>query len=294
MTTIAFLGQGHMGVPMASRLLAAGHQVAVWNRTGDRCATVAARGARVAGTAPDAVRGADIVITMLRDAAAVSAVLFDDQKAADGLGPGTVLLEMSTIGPDAVRGLRDRLPAEVVLIDAPVVGSVPQATAGQLRILAGGAESDLARVADVLAVLGSVEPMGGLGAGAGAKLVANLVTITAFAMVGESLALGDRVGLSTDQTLDLLARSAIGDFVTRVRGRFGPDPAPTQFGLGLAEKDLALALAAGADPAGIVGAAHRSFLEAATAGLSGKDISAVVADMRSRAHTQATTETRGQ
>lgn len=295
MTAVAFLGQGHMGVPMASRLLAAGHQTTVWNRTGERCVAAAAHGARVAGTASDAVRGADVVITMLRDAAAVGAVLFEDQKAADALTPGAVLLEMSTIGPDAVRSLRDRLPAQVALIDAPVVGSVPQATAGQLRILAGGAEADLARVADVLAALGSVERMGDLGAGAGAKLVANLVTITAFALVGESLALGDRVGLSIDQTLELLARSAIGDFVTRIRGRFGTDPAPTtQFGLGLAEKDLALALAAGADPAGIVGAAHRGFLHAATAGLSGNDISAVVASMRSRAHTLATTETRGQ
>jgi 3-hydroxyisobutyrate dehydrogenase-like beta-hydroxyacid dehydrogenase len=280
-----------MGVPMAGRLVAAGHQTTVWNRTKDKCAAAGEQGARVADTPADAVRGADIVITMLRDADSVDAVLFADGGAADAVAPGAVLLEMSTTGPDAVRDLRARLRADVALVDAPVVGSVPQATAGQLRILAGGAESDLARAADVLAVLGSVERMGDLGAGAGAKLVANLVTITAFSVIGESLALGNRVGLSTDQTLDLLSKSAIGGFVERVRGRFGTDPVPTQFGLGLAEKDLALALAAGADPAGIVGASHKNFVDAVTSGLSGHDISAVVADMRSRPHTMGIKET---
>ncbi|CCH30835.1 NAD(P)-dependent oxidoreductase [Actinosynnema sp. NPDC047251] len=281
MTAIALLGQGRMGVPMAVRLVAAGHPTTVWNRTPDKCATAGERGARVADSPADAVRDADVVITMLRDADAVDAVLSDDTVAA--LRPDVVLLEMSTIGPDAVRALRERLRADVVLLDAPVVGSIPQATAGELRILVGGAESDVERCADVLAVLGSADRVGDLGAGAAAKLVANLVTISAFAVIGESLALGDRLGLTDDRVLDLLAKSAIGGFSERVRGRLGTTP-PAQFGLGLAEKDLALVLAAGADPAGVAGAAHQNFADAVAAGLAGHDISAVVADMRSRAH----------
>ena len=283
MTALAFLGQGNMGVPMAIRLIAAGHRVTVWNRTNDKCATAGEQGARVARSAADAVRDADVVVTMLRDADAVHAVLFEDERAADALASGALLLEMSTIGPAAVRDLRKRLRADVALVDAPVVGSTPQATAGELRILAGGAESDLARAADVLAALGGVERMGDLGAGAGAKLVANLVTITTFSLIGEARAVGDDVGLTSEQTLDLLSTSAIGGFVERVRGRFGPDPVPARFGLGLAEKDLVLVIAAGADPAGIAGAVHKNFADAVTSGLAEHDISAVVADMRSRA-----------
>jgi 3-hydroxyisobutyrate dehydrogenase-like beta-hydroxyacid dehydrogenase len=292
LTTIAFLGQGRMGVPMAGRLVAAGHRTTVWNRTKEKCAIAAEHGAEVAGTAADAVRGAEVVVTMLRDADAVNDVLFSDGAAAE-FAPGTLLLEMSTIGPAAVRDLRARLRADVALVDAPVVGSIPQATAGNLRILTGGAAADVARAADVFAALGTVEHMGDLGMGAGAKLIANLVTITTFSVVGESLALGDRVGLTADQTLDLLARSAIGGFVERVRGRFGAEEVPTAFALGLAEKDLALAVAAGADPVGIAGAAHRSFADAVTNGLSEHDISAVVADMRSRAELR-NGETRGE
>ncbi len=283
MTTIAFLGQGRMGVPMAGRLVAAGHRTTMWNRTKEKCAAAAEQGAAVAGTAAEAVRGAEVVVTMLRDADAVHDVLFGDGGAAAEFAPGTLLLEMSTIGPAAVADLRAGLRADVVLVDAPVVGSIPQATTGKLRILTGGDEADVARAADVFAALGTVEHMGRLGMGAGAKLIANLVTITTFSVIGESLALGDRVGLTTEQTLDLLARSAIGGFVERVRGRFGAEDVPAGFGLGLAEKDLALAVAAGADPAGIAGAAHRNFADAVTNGLSEHDISAVVADLRSRA-----------
>ncbi|WP_424186825.1 NAD(P)-dependent oxidoreductase [Actinokineospora sp. G85] len=282
MTDIAFLGQGHMGAPMAGRLAEAGHRTTVWNRTAARCAPAAERGALTAATPAEAVRGAEVVITMLRDGDSVAAVLFGDHGAADHLAPGAVLVEMSTTGPDAVHALRGKLRADVALLDAPVVGSVPQATGGELRILLGGAEADAERVAGVLAVLGSVDRVGDLGAGASAKLIANLVTIATFSLIGESLALGDRMGLTADRTLDLLERSAIGGFVGRVRDRVGAADVPTRFGLGLAEKDLALVLAAGADPAGVAAGAHKPFADAVAAGLADRDISAVIADMRSR------------
>jgi 3-hydroxyisobutyrate dehydrogenase-like beta-hydroxyacid dehydrogenase len=280
MTTIAFLGQGRMGVPMAGRLIAAGYRTTVWNRTKEKCAAAAELGAEVAGTPADAVRGADIVVTMLRDGDSVRDVLFADG-AADALEPGALLLEMSTIGPDAVHDLRAMLRADIALVDAPVVGSIPQATGGTLRILTGGAEADITRAADVFTALGTVEHMGDLGAGAGAKLIANLVLVSTYSLVGECLSLGDRVGMTTGQTLDLLGKSAVGGFVERVRGKIGAENVPAGFTLGLAEKDVGLAVAAGAE--GVASAAHGNFADAVTAGLSEHDISAVVADMRSRA-----------
>lgn len=132
---IAFLGLGGMGTPMATRLLAAGHPLTVWNRTPAKAEALAARGAAVAATPADAVREADVVISMLADPAAVTAVV---DSAAPQLRPGAHWLEMSTIGPDAVRDLADRLPDGVTLLDAPVMGSVDKAAAGELGILVGG------------------------------------------------------------------------------------------------------------------------------------------------------------
>lgn len=290
---IALLGQGRMGVPMARRLLAAGHPVTVWNRTGDKCAPAVEAGARQAGTPAEAARDADLVITMVRDAAAVEAVLFGADGAASTLAPGAVVIEMSTIGPEPVADLRRRLRPEVGLVDAPVVGSVPQATAGQLQILVGGPEEEVARCADVLSVLGSPTRLGPLGAGAAAKLVANAVTISTFAVIGEVLALGDALGVPEGTTLELLSRSAVGAFLERIRERIGNESFPTQFALGLAEKDLTLALASGVDPAGVLGAAQRRFAAAVGDGLGERDISVVIEDIRSRKAGSGADETGG-
>ncbi|MFI7129950.1 Rid family hydrolase [Nonomuraea sp. NPDC050153] len=138
---IAFLGQGRMGVPMARRLTRAGHKVTTWRR-----------GSGV--SAAEAVDGADLVVTMLSDPAAVREVL---TAALPGLRPGTTVVEMSTIGPEAVRELRALLPAEVGLVDAPVLGSVGPAADGTLTVLAGG---DVSGCREVLSVFGSVRELG--------------------------------------------------------------------------------------------------------------------------------------
>src|SRR5690242_5055463 len=108
MTQIAFLGLGAMGTPMAHRLLAAGHDVTVWNRTAARAEALRTSGARVAATPAEAVRDADVVVTMLADPAAVESVA---GSLASALRPGTLFLEMSSIGPDAVRRIRTLIPS---------------------------------------------------------------------------------------------------------------------------------------------------------------------------------------
>ena len=242
MADIAFLGLGRMGAPMAGRLVAAGHHVTVWNRTAARAGPLVEAGARSAGTPAGAVAGRGLVITMLADPAAVDGVLFGPDGAADALADGATLIEMSTIGPTALAGLRAKLRPSVHLVDAPVKGSVPAATAGELEIYLGGDEADAAACAEPLGVLGHVTHVGPLGTGAAIKLLVNCVTITSFALAGEVLALADRLGVETPATLDALAGTAIAPLVGRIRARLADPDAPTEFALRLAEKDLTLAL----------------------------------------------------
>jgi 3-hydroxyisobutyrate dehydrogenase-like beta-hydroxyacid dehydrogenase len=280
MARIAFLGLGRMGALMAARLVAAGHDLTVWNRTASRTAPLVEAGAAAAATPAEAVEGAEIVITMLADPTAVTEVL---AAAGPALAPGTVLVEMSTVGPDAVRALRALLPESVRLVDAPVQGSLPQARAGELKIVAGGDEKDIAAVSEPLSVLGTVNHVGPVGAGAAAKLVINTVTVSSMVLIGEALALADRLGLETGTALDALAGTAVGPMVNRVRDRLATPDAPTQFALGLAEKDLGLVLDAGADADGVIGGARARMAAGKDHGLADRDFSAVVGYLRDAA-----------
>ncbi|MGW3605127.1 NAD(P)-dependent oxidoreductase [Micromonospora sp. NPDC005161] len=278
MTRIGFIGLGRMGSLMAGRLVAADHEVTVWNRTADKAAALVQAGARAAATPAEAVAGADVVITMLTGPAAVDAVLFGDHGAAAALDPAATLVDMSTVGPDHIASLHDRLP-NVDLADAPVKGSLPAAAAGELAILFGGSDKTLARVSEVLEVLGKVQHVGPLGAGAAVKLVVNVALCGSFVLVGEALALGDRLGLSTETTLAALSGTALGSLVPRVRARVDSPEAPTQFSYGLAAKDLKLALEAGAPTQGVIAAAHQQFATELPR-LSESDIGEIVAVLR--------------
>ncbi|TDQ54214.1 NAD(P)-dependent oxidoreductase [Actinorugispora endophytica] len=264
MSTIAFLGVGAMGAPMARRLLAAGHPVTVWNRTRARAEPLAGGGARVARDPADAVRGADIVITMLAGPAAVLAVA---DAALPGLGGGARLVEMSTVGPGTVAELAARLPEGTTLVDAPVMGSVDRAATGTLSILAGG---DVAPVEPVLAELGTVTRCGPAGSGAALKVVLINAVIGGVALVGEALALGDALGLPEELTRDALAR---GPLAGPLRRALDTD---AHYPLGLAAKDTALARAAADLP--LARAAHGLLLGAS--GIADQDLGRLVPHIR--------------
>lgn len=282
MTRIAFLGLGRMGVHMARRLLAAGHDLTVWNRTAAKAAPLAGAGAAVAGTPAEAVAGRDLVVTMLADGAAVEDVLLGPGGAAPALAPGTVIADMSTIGPDAAGRVRRRLPEGVAFVDAPVSGSVPQAEAGELVILAGGTEADVARCAGALEALGRVRHVGPPGAGAALKLVLNGVLVANFAVLGEALAVADRLGVDTGLALDAL--SALSPQAGRLK-ESTPDETP-RFTLGLAAKDIRLALnearTAEAHAGGVLSAVQARVDAALAAGLAGRDLTALAEHTRSR------------
>ncbi|WP_432922960.1 NAD(P)-binding domain-containing protein [Microbispora sp. CA-135349] len=271
---IAFLGLGRMGVPMAGRLVAAGHKVAVWNRTPRDVP-----GAEAAPSPAAAAADADIVITMLSDPGAVSEVV---RAALPGLRPGSVLVEMSTIGPDAVERLRGLLPEGVSLVDAPVLGSVGPAAEGTLVVLAGGRREDLDRVSDVLRVFGTVHEAGGPGAGAATKLAVMSALVTAQVGLAETLAYADALGVGRTALLDVLGATPLAGLAQRLRPVVESGPFETSYALGLAVKDLRLATE-GPGSRQTVTAAARDLLAGAVAdGLAGHDLTAVVPFAASR------------
>lgn len=285
MTSVGFCGLGRMGAPMAARLLEAGHDVAVWNRTSDRDASLVEAGASRAGSPAEAASGADVVVTMLADPRAVEQVVFGPEGVAEGVSSGTTLVEMSTIGADAVRSLAARLPDGIEVLDAPVLGSVPQATDGTLKIFVGGDEATLGRCRPVLEAMGTPTHLGPLGAGAAMKLVANSTLGVLMCGLAEALALADALGLDESAVLDILAESPIGVTAKSKRTKVESGVYEANFTLALAAKDMGLVTAA-AEAAGLdlrLAPAAREWLQRATAaGLGDLDYSAVIADVRGR------------
>jgi 3-hydroxyisobutyrate dehydrogenase len=230
-TEIAVLGTGTMGAAIARRLLTTGHRVTVWNRTQPLGWLDPEAGATVAATPGRAVAGADLVIVMLTDAAAVSAVLGE---AAPALRPGTVVVQMSTIGPDEVRAIAERLA--VPLLDAPVGGSVTAAEGGTLTIFTGGERALVNAAEPVLRDLGTLRHCGPVGAAAATKLVVNTAMLTALAALRDALAVADTVGLDRKTALDTLTAGPLGGAVGRATAT------GAAFAVSLAAKDLTLAL----------------------------------------------------
>ena len=292
MTKIAFCGLGRMGVPMAARLLDAGHGVTVWNRTAERAVPLVEQGARQAESPADAASGADVGITMLADPAALDDVVSGSAGLGPALAPGATLIEMSTVGPDVVRSLADRLPQGVDVLDAPVLGSIPQATEGTLKIFVGGDEAVLGRCRPVLEAMGTVRHLGPLGAGAAMKLVANSTLGALMCGLAEALALSDALGLDEAAVLDILVESPIGATAKSKRKLIESGEYPPNFKLGLAAKDLGLVTSA-AEEAGLdlrLAPAARAWLEQADGeGKGDMDYSAVIASVRGRPASLPTT-----
>lgn len=240
MTRVAFLGLGRMGAPMARRLVDAGHDVVVWNRTKQRSDGFPI----VARDAVHAVAGAEAVITMLADAEAVREVVFESGLAR-ALRPDAVFVDMGTIGVRAARRLHESI--ERATIDAPVGGGVMQAASGELVVLAGGDERALDRVHNVLEVFGDVIHCGGPGAGQAMKLVFNAVLAVTMAGIGEAVAFGEKLGLGTDRIVEVLGRGGASPMVKR-KGEFLTKRSyPASFALSLMRKDVGLVSEAGRD-----------------------------------------------
>src|SRR5262245_44539005 len=197
MPEVALIGLGRMGRPMAAALLRAGFPLTVFNRTPRELP-----GAELASSPAEAAARADVLITMVSDAAAAREVL-----GAIGSRPGLVVCEMSTIGPAAARELAARLAErDMVMLDAPVSGSVASAEAGKLTVIAGGPRDAFERVRPVFAAFSQRQLwLGPSGAGAAMKLALNGMIAASAQMISEALTVAERSGIAPEAAYDAIA-----------------------------------------------------------------------------------------
>jgi 3-hydroxyisobutyrate dehydrogenase len=282
----AFLGLGIMGSGMARRLLGAGFPLTVFNRAPGKAAPLASQGARVAAAAREAARGASIIISMVTDDSASRALWLGENGALASAAPGTVVVECSTVTVGWIQELSAAATARgCEMLDAPVTGSKPQAAAGELVFLVGGAAATLEKARPALSAMGrAIVHLGPAGAGALVKLINNFVCGVQTAALAEALALIERSGLDRAKALEVLTGGAPGspvvkNFSARMTAR---DYTPL-FRLGLMAKDMGYArreAAARGMELVTVAAALKLFEKSLAAGNGDKDVSSLVEQFR--------------
>jgi 3-hydroxyisobutyrate dehydrogenase-like beta-hydroxyacid dehydrogenase len=278
---IGVVGLGAMGSRIAARLLDTGHAVVVWNRDAGKGQPLVALGAEVAATPAQLAAASQVVITMVSDPAALQATLSGPAGIVSGLKRGTQVVEMSTVGPSMIQQVRSQLPPGVDLIDAPVLGSIGQAEAGDLTLYVGGSAEAVRRVTPLLTSLGTVVPIGRSGTGAAAKLLANAALFMAVAAVGEALEFGRRVGLGDDVVDKVLETTPLAAEAARRRPLLEAGDYPTRFSLALAAKDARLILdaasASAAGPLRLIEGVQEWLAKAEQEGRGGQDYTAMLA-----------------
>jgi 3-hydroxyisobutyrate dehydrogenase-like beta-hydroxyacid dehydrogenase len=219
---ITVLGIGLMGAPMSQRLLNAGFQTTVWNRSPGKAEGIKAAGARVSPSPKEAVCEADLVITMLSDGDAVAKVLFDMgmDSAATGMKPGALLVDMSSILPEQAQDHARRLATlGLSALDAPVSGGTLGAEAGTLAIMAGGTEADFERARTVLEVLGRPVHVGPSGSGQLCKLANQMIVGITIGAVAEALLLAERGGANPAKVREALRGGFAESRILEVHGQ---------------------------------------------------------------------------
>ena len=253
MTSIAFIGVGNMGGPMARNLIKAGHAVAAFDLSAAVLAPVVAAGARNAPSANEAVKGADVIITMFPAGQHVRAVYLDQGVLANAK-KDALLIDSSTIDIDSARAVHAGAEkAGYDFIDAPVSGGVGGAEAGTLTFMCGGSEQAFGRAQPFLEKMGKrIVLAGGAGAGQAAKICNNM--LLAISMIGtcEAFVLAEKLGLDPQKLFDIASTSS-GQCWSLTSYCPVPGPVPTApsnkgyaggFASGLMLKDLKLAQAA--------------------------------------------------
>ena len=252
MTRIAFLGLGHMGLPMAQNLLRAGHEVRGYDVIDAVRESAASAGVPIAASGADAAAGAEVVVTMFPAGRHVLDAYRDGLLAA--AAPGTLFIESSTIAVDeAQEAHRLAVEAGHRSIDAPVSGGVVGAENGTLAFMVGGSEEDHAAALPLLEVMGRrIVHCGGPGLGQAAKVCNNMILAVSQIVVGEAFVLAERLGLHHDALYEVAANASGQCWALSVNCPV-PGPVPTSpanrdyapgFAGALMSKDLGLALQA--------------------------------------------------
>ncbi len=206
---VAFLGTGLMGLPMARRVLAAGHRLVVYNRTQPRAAALQASGAAFASSPAQALEESQVAVLMLSDAAAIEAVLFGSRpQPAFG---GRTIVQMGTISPEQSRAFAGRIEqAGGDYLEAPVLGSTPQAEAGSLQVMVGATPERFERWRGLLECFGTAPMLvGPVGQAAALKLALNQLIASMTAAFALSLGFVERQGVPVSRFMELLRQSAL-------------------------------------------------------------------------------------
>jgi 3-hydroxyisobutyrate dehydrogenase len=242
---IGFLGLGTMGASMAANLARAGFEVTTWNRTRGRAPELRELGARE-GADPAAVAAAsDVVVICVSDTPDVEAVLFDAEGVAAGARAGTLVIDCSTIAPNATRTFASRLAErDVHLVDAPVSGGSEGARNATLTIFVGGEAADVQRARPILEALGkTITHVGPIGSGQAVKAVNQVILAGTYLGVAEGIVLAMKAGLDVEQVVGALGGGAAQSWVLANRsGRMIANDYPLGFKVALHRKDLGIAL----------------------------------------------------
>jgi len=280
--SIGFIGLGIMGHPMATNLIKAGYKLAVYNRTAAKAAGLVAAGARLASSPADATRGADVVMMIVSDSAAVEEVVAGKGGILESLGAGTLVIDSSTISPTVSRKMACLVAGKgASWIDAPVTGSKHGAEKGELTFMIGGDRAAFDRALPILRVLGKKHIYcGQQGLGLSAKLAQNTIQATTLEVFCEGLVLAAKAGVRPEIMMEIIqssmARAALTDFKAPFifKGDFTP-----YFPLKLMLKDLELAAEAGyaqVVPMPVLAAVKEVYMAAKAQGKGDLDYAAVV------------------
>ncbi len=245
MKTIGFIGLGIMGKPMAKNLRKAGYELIVCDVRPEPVAELAAAGAKAASSPADVARQSDILITMLPNSPEVKATILGRGGVIETVRPGTIVVDMSSIAPQASQEISAELCRKsVVMLDAPVSGGEPKAIEGTLAIMVGGPEGAFNAVKDILAKMGSsVTLVGAIGSGNVTKLANQMIVALNIAAVSEARVLATKAGVDPQRVYQAIRGGLAGSTVMDAKapmmlaGDFRPG-----FRIELHIKDLANAL----------------------------------------------------
>jgi putative dehydrogenase len=275
---IAMIGLGAMGAAAARNLLARGHEVAGYDPREVARAELAAAGGHSAASPREAAEGADAVVTFVVNAAQVEAAVLGPDGAADGMAPGTVLVQCATVPASFIGTFGTRMAARgLAVVDAPVSGGVLRAGDGTLSIMLSGPREAVDRVRPLLEAMGRfVYDFGdALGSGSTVKTINQLLCGVHLAVLGEALALGRRAGIDPARLLEVYGNSAASSWMMNDRGPRALEASPpTRSAVDIFVKDLGLVLDAGQDlkfPLPMAAAAHQLFLSLSAQGSGGID-----------------------
>ncbi|MCJ7449302.1 MAG: 2-hydroxy-3-oxopropionate reductase [Bacteroidales bacterium] len=201
MNKIGFIGLGIMGKPMARNLLKAGYQLIVYDINTDAIEELVKDGAKEGKSSADVASQSEVIITMLPNSPDVKEVVLGSNGIIDGIKPGSVVVDMSSIAPSTSREVAEKLLRKgVIMLDAPVSGGEPKAIEGKLAIMVGGPEETFNKVKDILGAMGaSVKLVGDIGSGNVTKLANQIIVALNIAAIGEAMVLVTKAGVNPEK-----------------------------------------------------------------------------------------------